>query len=379
MNQSFSKIHMVDLVYDYLLYKKDFDININEVLQKGDYINGQQVSIFAENFSKLLNVKYVVPCANGTDALQIALMSLNLQQGDEVIVPAFTYAATAEVIGLMKLKPVIVDVCPKTFNISFEEITKALTSKTKVIIPVHLFGQCADMEPIVELAKKMEIFIIEDAAQSIGAHYTFKNGQSINSGTIGDIGCTSFFPTKNLGCYGDGGAIFSNNQKIATQLKIIANHGQEKKYFHKVIGVNSRLDTIQASILNVKLKSFEQTIFSRQKVANYYDQILSKINGVTIPEKLPQSSHTYHQYTILVESKYRDKLKDYLEVKKIPTMIYYPLPLNKQEAFKSISKKVGNLNNSEMLCKSVISLPMHPNLTEIEQDFISDNIKSFFK
>jgi len=379
MSQGFSKILMVDLVSEYILNKKEIDISINEVLQKGDYINGQQVGIFAGNFSKLLNVKFVVPCANGTDALQIALMSLNLQQGDEVIVPAFTYAATAEVIGLMKLKPVIVDVCPKTFNISFEEITKALSNKTKVIIPVHLFGQCADMEPIVKLAKKRGVFIIEDAAQSIGAHYTFRNGQTFNSGTIGDIGCTSFFPTKNLGCYGDGGAIFSNNQKLATQIKIIANHGQEKKYFHKVIGVNSRLDSIQASILNIKLKSFEQTISSRQKVANNYDQMLSKINGIIIPEKLPQSSHTYHQYTILVESKYRDKLKVYLKLKKIPTMIYYPLPLYKQEAFKSISKKVGNLYNSEMLCKSVISLPMHPNLTEIEQEYKTDNIKSLFK
>ena len=370
---------MVDLVSDYLLNKSEFDKSLNVVLENGDYINGQQVKHFAENFSKLLDVKYVVPCANGTDALQIALMSLNLQQGDEVIVPAFTYAATAEVIGLLKLKPVIVDVCPRTFNISYNEILKALTNKTKVIIPVHLFGQCADMEPIVELAKKNKIFIIEDAAQSIGAEYTFSNGQKIYSGAIGDIGCTSFFPTKNLGCYGDGGAVFSNNQELGHKIKIIANHGQEIKYLHKVIGINSRLDTIQASILNVKIKSFNQSIISKQKIAKIYDQMLGEINGLRIPEKLPNSTHTYHQYTIILENGNRDNLKGYLESAKIPSMIYYPLPLFKQEAFKSISRKVGNLENSEMLCNSVLSLPMHQNLTEIEQEYITDKIKLFFK
>lgn len=379
MKQNFSKIQMVDLVNDYLLNKKEFDKSVNEVLLKGDYINGSQVAKFSENFCNLLDIKYVVPCANGTDALQIALMSLNLKQGDEVIVPAFTYAATAEVIGLLKLKPIIVDVCPKTFNISYNEILKAITTRTKVIIPVHLFGQCADMEPIVKLAKKYGIFIIEDAAQSIGADYTFSTGKTLHSGSIGDIGCTSFFPTKNLGCYGDGGAVFSNNRKLANQIKIIANHGQEKKYFHKVIGINSRLDTLQASILNIKLKSFNQTIKARQKVAKKYDQMLRLINGLKIPEKLPQSTHTYHQYTILVDKKIRNKLKSYLESEKIPTMIYYPLPLFKQEAFKSISKKIGNLENSANLCESVLSLPMHPNLTNLQQEYIADKINYFFK
>jgi UDP-2-acetamido-2-deoxy-ribo-hexuluronate aminotransferase len=373
-----SKIQMVDLVYEYLQNKNEFDQSLNSVLKKGDYINGSEVAQFAENFSKLLSSKFVIPCANGTDALQIALMSLNLEQGDEVIVPAFTYAATAEVIGLLKLKPVIVDVCSKTFTISYDEILKAISNKTKAIIPVHLFGQCADMERIMGLAKKNNIFIIEDAAQSIGAEYTFSNNQKLNSGAIGDIGCTSFFPTKNLGCYGDGGAIFSNNKEIAHQIKTIANHGQEKKYFHKVIGINSRLDTIQASILNIKLKSFKQSISARQNVANIYDQMLEGINGLSIPEKQPQSTHTYHQYTILLEADKRDKLKVYLESEKIPTMIYYPLPLFKQEAFVSISKKIGNLENSEKLCKSVLSIPMHPYLTENQQEFITSKIKTFF-
>lgn len=378
MIENLSEIRMVDLVSEYLLNKSEFDKALDQVFQNGDFINGLQVNQFAENISKLFNVKHVIPCANGTDALQIALMSLNLKQGDEVIVPSFTYVATAEVIALLKLKPVIVDVCPKTFNISYDEILKAISNKTKVIIPVHLFGQCADMEPILDLAKRNGIYVIEDAAQSLGAKYRFSNGNTLYSGTIGDIGCTSFFPTKNLGCYGDGGAVFSDNLEFANKIKMIANHGQEKKYVHKIIGINSRLDTLQASILNIKLKSFNQTILARQRVAGIYDKMLGEINGINIPTNLSQCTHTYNQYTITVEENNRDKLRFFLESKKIPTMIYYPIPLFNQEAFRTISRKVGNLNNSVDLCNSVLSLPMHPNLSVKHQEYIADQINYFF-
>jgi dTDP-4-amino-4,6-dideoxygalactose transaminase len=321
----------------------------------------------------------VIPCANGTDALQIALMALGLEPGDEIIVPSFTYVATAEVIGLLNFKPVMVDVDPFHFNITRENFEQAITSKTKVIVPVHLFGQCADMEPILALAKDHNLFVVEDTAQAIGAVYTFKDGTKKQAGTMGDIGCTSFFPSKNLGCYGDGGAIYTNNVELSERIKMIANHGQIKKYVHKYIGVNSRLDTIQAAILNIKLKHLNEYSNARRLAADRYDKLLSGISGIITPARAQNSTHVFHQYTLQVKNGKRDDLKKHLENAGIPAMIYYPVPLNEQEAFKSIGVVKGSLNITEELCNSVLSLPMHTELTEVQQVFIAKSIQSFFK
>jgi dTDP-4-amino-4,6-dideoxygalactose transaminase len=372
------KIEMVDLKGQYVKIQDDIDSSVLNVIREAKFINGPAVAEFTQSLSSYLGGALVIPCANGTDALQIAMMSLDLQPGDEVIVPAFTYVATAEVIGLLKLKPVIVDVDPQTFNMTRENIVQAITSKTKAIVPVHLFGQCADMEPIMELADKHGLFVIEDTAQAIGADYTFTNGTKKKAGTIGHIGCTSFFPSKNLGCYGDGGAIYTNDEALAERIRMIANHGQVKKYVHKYIGVNSRLDTLQAAILNVKLKYLDHFSSTRSNAADLYDYLLAEVEGIITPFRSRKSSHVFHQYTLRVADNKRDSLKTYLESFGIPTMIYYPVPLNEQEAFHNICAVIGSLSVTMDLCNSVLSLPMHTELSEKQQVFIASKIKKYF-
>jgi len=373
------KIEMVDLKGQYLNMQDEIDAAIKDAVHSANYINGPEVESFKQNLSNYLGGSYVVPCANGTDALQIAMMALDLQPGDEVIVPSFTYVATAEVIGLLNLTPVMVDVDPETFTITLDNIRAAVTSRTKAMVPVHLYGQCADMEQILIFAKKHGIYVIEDTAQAIGAKYTFKDGTQKHAGTMGDIGCTSFFPSKNLGCYGDGGAIFTNDLRLADKIRMIANHGQIKKYIHKYIGVNSRLDTLQAAVLDVKLKHLDQFNTARQAAASRYDSLLSNLDNLKIPKRAVNSTHVYHQYTIKITESKRDGLKKYLEENGIPSMIYYPIPLNQQEAYREIGKVSGNLENTNTLCQSVLSIPMHTELTIEEQMFIADKISQFFK
>jgi len=373
------KIEMVDLKGQYTKIQDEMDHALLEVVKSGNFINGPEVKKFEKNLSDYLGGPYVISCANGTDALQIAMMALGLHPGDEVIVPSFTYVATAEVIGLLRLKPVMVDVDPHTFNITCKNIEQAISPKTKAIVPVHLFGQCADMEPILELAKEKGLYVIEDTAQAIGAVYTFSDGTQKHAGTMGNIGCTSFFPSKNLGCYGDGGAIYTHDPVLAERIKMIANHGQVKKYVHKYIGVNSRLDTIQAAILDIKLKYLDKYSVARRTAADRYDDLLSGIQGLKTPVRAKNSSHVFHQYTLVVADDSRDALKQHLEAAGIPAMVYYPVPLNEQEAFQTIGAVVGSLSETEHLCASVLSLPMHTELTEEQQLFITDNIKSFFK
>jgi dTDP-4-amino-4,6-dideoxygalactose transaminase len=373
------KIEMVDLKGQYAKIQNEIDEAVLHTIRDAAFINGPQVAEFTKNLSDYLNGAFVIPCANGTDALQIAMMALGLEPGDEIIVPSFTYVATAEVIGLLNLKPVMVDVDPIHFNITRKNFEQAITSKTKAIVPVHLFGQCADMEPILALAKEYNLYVIEDTAQAIGAVYTFKDGTQKQAGTMGDIGCTSFFPSKNLGCYGDGGAIYTNNPELAEKIKMIANHGQVKKYVHKYIGVNSRLDTIQAAILNIKLKHLDEYSKARRDAADRYDKLLAGINELITPVRALNSTHVFHQYTMQVKNGKRDALKKHLENVGIPAMVYYPVPLNEQEAYKTIGTVVGSLDTTEALCKSVLSLPMHTELTEAQQVFITEHIQSFFK
>ncbi len=373
------KIEMVDLKGQYAKIQNEIDDAMLASIRSANFINGPAVSEFSKNLSEYLGGAYVIPCANGTDALQIAMMALDLEPGDEIIVPSFTYVATAEVIGLLNLKPVMVDVDPIHFNITRENFEQAITPKTKAIVPVHLFGQCADMEPILALAKEHNLFVIEDTAQAIGAVYTFKDGTKKQAGTMGDIGCTSFFPSKNLGCYGDGGAIYTNNPELAERIKMIANHGQVKKYVHKYIGVNSRLDTIQAAILNIKLKHLDEYSNARRGAADRYDKLLVGISELITPVRAHNSTHVFHQYTLQVKNGKRDDLKKHLETVGIPAMIYYPVPLNEQEAFKTIGVVIGSLNTTEELCRSVLSLPMHTELSEAQQVFIAKHIQSFFK
>lgn len=371
------KIEMVDLKSQYKKIQNEIDNAILESIRSANFINGPAVSEFSKSLSDYMDGAYVIPCANGTDALQIAMMALDLERGDEVIVPSFTYVATAEVIGLLGLVPVMVDVDPFFFNITRANIEKAISSKTKAIVPVHLFGQCADMESIIALAKEKGLYVIEDTAQAIGAKYTYNDGTIKKAGTIGDIGCTSFFPSKNLGCYGDGGALYTNNQILAEKIKMIANHGQSKKYVHKYIGVNSRLDTIQAAVLNIKLKYLDEYSCARNKAADCYDNLLHNVKNLQIPSRSIKSTHVFHQYTLLINNNQRDALKEYLEKKGIPAMIYYPIPLNEQEAYSSLGIIAENLNVTKGLCKSVLSLPMHTELTLDQQVYITDTIKSF--
>lgn len=372
------KIEMVDLKQQYSRLKTQIDSSIQECLENAIFIKGSQVSSFQKNLESYLNVSHVIPCANGTDALQIAMMALGLKVGDEVIVPNFTYVATAEVIGLLGLIPVLVDVNPNTFNIDTNCIEKAITDKTRLIVPVHLFGQCADMETIMKIANKHNLFVIEDTAQAIGSKYTFADGTVKMAGTIGDIGTTSFFPSKNLGCYGDGGAIVTNNEELAINLRMIANHGQAKQYYHEVIGVNSRLDSIQASILNVKLPHLDTFNEARQNVAKHYDNVFNSFSDIIIPFREVNSTHVFHQYTLRITNGKRDEFKKYLFDKGIPSMIYYPLPLHHQKAYQSLSKISGELNVSVKLCNEVISLPIHTEFDDEQLDYITQHIINYF-
>lgn len=373
---------MVDLKGQYLNIKSEIDSAIAGVIESCSFINGPQVKDFSQHLAEYLGIKHVIPCANGTDALQIALMALDLKPGDEVIVPAFTYVATAEVIGLLKLTPVMVDVDYATFNVTVDNIRKAITPKTKAIVPVHLFGQCCDMEPILELADEYGIYVVEDNAQALGAEYTFKNGIKYKSGTMGTIGCTSFFPSKNLGCYGDGGAMFTNDDVLAERLHMIANHGQKVKYHHTIIGCNSRLDTIQAAILDVKLKYLDDYCNARYRAAQYYSSKLNEFDKYQqyfiLPEEMENSTHVYHQYTLKVLDGKRDALKEYLSEHNIPSMIYYPLALQNQQAFKEISVAAEKLDIAESLSEAVLSLPIHTELDRGVQDMIIEKICEFY-
>jgi UDP-2-acetamido-2-deoxy-ribo-hexuluronate aminotransferase len=372
------KIEMVDLKGQYAKIQAEIDAAVLKTIRDASFINGPEVASFTKNLSAFLGGAQVIPCANGTDALQVAMMALGLEPGDEVIVPSFTYVATAEVIGLLQLKPVMVDVDPFYFNITRANIEQAIGPKTKAIVPVHLFGQCADMEQILALAKEKSLYVIEDTAQAIGAVYTFSDGTQKQAGTMGHIGCTSFFPSKNLGCYGDGGAIYTHDPVLAERIKMVANHGQVKKYVHKYIGVNSRLDTIQAAILDIKLKYLDQYSAARRAAADLYDGLLAGIDGLQIPVRAKNSTHVFHQYTLMIGNGKRDALKQHLEAEGIPAMVYYPVPLNVQEAFLTIGAVVGTLTETERLCASVLSLPMHTELTEEQQVFITNTVKSFF-
>ena len=377
------KIQMVDLKGQYLKIKDEVDAGIQNVIDNTAFINGPIVKEFAQNLSDYMGGCHVITCANGTDALQIALMALDLKPGDEVIVPAFTYVASAEVIGLLGLTPVMVDVDYDTFNVTVDNIKKALSDKTKAIIPVHLFGQSCDMEPILAIAKEHNLYVIEDNAQAIGAEYTFSDGHKAKTGIMGTIGCTSFFPSKNLGCYGDGGAIFCKDDALAEKLHMIANHGQKVKYHHSVIGCNSRLDSIQAAILNVKLKHLDEYGQARYEAASYYTEKLKAFDPnekyFITPKELEKSTHVYHQYTLKIKNGKRDALKQFLADAGIPSMIYYPLPLQEQEAFKPITRAAEDLNISRDIAYSVLSLPVHTEMTKDIQDEVISKVIEFFK
>ncbi len=370
------KIQMVDLQKQYQRIKTEVDTAVQSVIAGGAYINGPQVKEFTAQFGEYLDVPYVIPCANGTDALQIALMALSLKPGDEVIVPAFTYAAAAEAIALLGLVPIPVDVDAKTFNIDPSKIELAISRQTKAMIVVHLFGQVCDMESIQAIAKKYKLFLIEDNAQSTGAEYIFKDGSRKKAGTIGDIGTTSFFPTKPLACFGDGGAIMTSNPELAERCRMITLHGQNQKYHHKIIGCNSRLDTIQAAVLSVKLRYMDVFTASRVEKAKLYDEHLGFVSDVATPFRVGYSTHVYHQYTLLIQNGKRDELQAWLKDKGVPSFVYYPLPLHQQEAFRWCIRMSMELTESEKLCKSVLSLPIHSELTEEEQLYIIDTVKN---
>lgn len=370
---------MVDLSRQYLKIRDEIGKEFDRIFADTAFINGPVVKEFRENLEDYLKVRHVVPCANGTDALQIAMMALDLQPEDEVITASFTFIATAEVIALLRLTPVLVDVQEDTFNISPEAIEKAITPKTKAIVPVHLFGQCADMDAIMKIAEKHNLYVIEDAAQAIGADYLFEDNQIAKAGTIGHIGCTSFFPSKNLGCYGDGGAIFTNNDDYAAMLRAIANHGSTKRYYHDHIGVNSRLDSMQAAVLKVKLKYLDHYAEARRRAADYYDQAFLGNTCLEIPERFNRSTHVFHQYTLITRNIDRDALREYLASQNIPAMVYYPVPLHLQKAYRDERYREGDFPVTEALSGSVISLPMHTELTREQQDHIIHHVLEFTK
>lgn len=368
------QIQMVDLYGQYLRLKEEIDTAMQSVIESSAFINGPQVKAFAAHLEEYLDIPYVIPCGNGTDALQIALMALDLQPGDEVIIPAFTYVAAAEVVAMLGITPVLVDVDPYTFNIDPGKIEEALSPKTKAIIAVHLFGQSCDMDRIMKIADVYHLYVIEDNAQSIGASYVFPDGQVKKTGTIGHIGTTSFFPSKPLACYGDGGALTTSDEKLAERMHMIANHGQKQKYHHKLIGCNSRLDTLQAAILDIKLKHIDEFTKARQSVASRYDVALSAIEDILSPVKLVNSTHVYHQYTIQMKEGCRDVLQSMLKEKGIPTMVYYPLPLQSQEAYRNVVRVGGSLEESSRLSACVLSLPIHTEMTENEQQYIIETL-----
>lgn len=373
------KIQMVDLHRQYLRLRPELDLAMQEVMDTCAFINGPQVQRFASHLSSCLDVPYVIPCGNGTDALQIALMALDLKPGDEVIVPAFTYVAAAEVVSLLGLIPVWVDVDEKTFNINPWMIESALSPKTRAIVVVHLFGQCCDMEKIRQIAEQNHLYVVEDNAQSLGAEVLFSDGTRRKAGTIAHIGTTSFFPSKPLACYGDGGAVMTSDDRLAERIRMIANHGQLQKYHHKIIGCNSRLDTLQAAVLDVKLPHLEEFTAARQQVAKRYDEAFDQDSRWQIPCKAPYSTHVYHQYTLQVADGKRDDLQQYLKEKGIPSMVYYPLPLHKQTAFYGFSRIGSVLSVSEKLVQSVLSLPIHTEMTDEEVDYIIETVRNYGK
>ena len=379
MSETNLNIQMVDLKSQYMKIKPQVDKAINDVLSSTQFINGEHVKSFQNELAAYLGVKHVITCANGTDALQISMMALGLKPGDEIITPSFTYIATTEVIGLLGLKPVFVDCDPENFNISVEEVEKVITEKTKAIVPVHLFGQSSDMKSIMNLAKKHNLFVIEDNAQAIGSDYLGFNKPQ-KTGTIGNIGCTSFFPSKNLGCFGDGGAMMTNDDELAEKIRMIANHGQSKRYYHDIIGCNSRLDNIQAAVLRIKLKKLDQYILNRQKAANYYDKNLKDLDQLKIPSRNIDSNHVFHQYTIKLDDNIvRDDLIQYLAKKNIPAMVYYPVPSHLQKMFSKIPNTYGDMKVTNWLSSRVFSLPMHTELSTLQQDYITENLFKYLK
>lgn len=370
---------MVDLKTQYLQIKSEIDAAIAGVLEKSVFIGGEEVQSFSNALASYTGSKFIIPCANGTDALQIALMALGLKPGDEVITPSFTYIATTEVIALLGLVPVFVEVDPDTFCIDPAAIEAAITPRSKAIVPVHLYGQAANMEAITKLAHKFQLFVVEDNAQAIGAHYTFADGTQAQTGTIGHIGCTSFFPSKNLGCYGDGGALYTQDAQLAEKIRMIANHGQKVKYVHEVVGCNSRLDALQAAILRVKLQKLSSYITARQAVAAAYDAAFQNISGLSVPARSNYSTHVFHQYTLKVHNGKREALQQHLQALGVPTMIYYPIPAHKQHMFAQFEVSNLSLPVSEELCTQVLSLPIHTEMLPEQQQYIIESVLSFFK
>ena len=373
------KIQMVDLVSQYQSIKPEIDKAILSVIENAQFINGPEVSGFKVELENYLDIKNVIPCANGTDALQIALMSLGLKPGDEIITPSFTYIATTEVMALLGLKPVFVEVDPDTFCIDPAKIKESITNKTKAIVPVHLYGQAAPMNEIMEIALENNLFVIEDNAQAIGCDYLLANGKTVKTGTIGHIGCTSFFPSKNLGCFGDGGALFTNNDELAVKIKMISNHGQSKQYHHDVVGCNSRLDNLQAAVLRIKLRNLDKYNAERNKVANYYDKFFAGIKEISTPQRAKNSTHVFHQYTLKLNGIDRNELRNYLADRDIPSMIYYPIPAHKQKMFEAFGSSNTNLPITDWLTERVISLPIHTEMTEDQLEKICSTILEFIK
>lgn len=372
-------IKMVDLHTQYLKIKNDIDTAIQEVLNETAFIQGRHVREFENALAGHTGARHVISCGNGTDALQVALMALDPEPGDEVILPVFTYVATAEVVALLRLTPVFVDVDPRTFNIDVQQTAAKVTEKTRAIVPVHLFGQCADMDALMTIAEQRNIAIIEDAAQALGAQYHLTDGTLRHAGTMGRIGCTSFFPSKNLACFGDGGAMLTNDDSLAEKLRMTANHGQKVKYYYDLVGVNSRLDTLQAAVLKIKLAHLDAYTRARQQAARHYDEHLGEIAALTLPYRTKKSTHVFNQYTVQVADGRRDALKKYLQEKGVPTMVYYPAPLHFQKAYKSTQYGAGAFPEAEKLSESVLSLPVHTEMTTDQLDYICDAVRSFFR
>ncbi|MDX2249893.1 MAG: DegT/DnrJ/EryC1/StrS family aminotransferase [Bacteroidia bacterium] len=370
-------IRMVDTITQYEKIRKEIDTAIAAVLDSGAYISGPSVAQFKKHLAEYLDVPYVIPCANGTDALQVALMALDIQPGDEVITSPFTFVATVEVIALLRARPVFVDVHPGTFNLDPSKLEAAITSRTRAIVPVHLFGQCADMEPIMDIARRHKIPVVEDNAQAIGAVYRFSDGSKKRAGSIGEIGTTSFYPSKNLGAYGDAGAVFTNNPPLAEKINVICNHGSKIKYYHESIGINSRLDSIQAAILDVKLGHLDAYNAARIQAADVYDSLLKDCEGVVIPERATTSSHVFHQYTIRITAgrEERDRIKNELAAAGVPSMVYYPVALHLQDAYREYGFKEGDFPITEKLTEEVLSLPMHTELNQAQQVYIAETLK----
>ncbi len=371
------KITMVDLNSQYLKIKTEIDNAIQNVIDSSSFVKSPVVTEFENELAGYLKASHVIACGNGTDALQVSLMALDLKSGDEVITPVFTFISTAEVISLLGLKPVPADVDADTFNIDPAALESTVTDKTKAVIPVHLFGQCADMQKIIDITSKYNIYIIEDAAQAMGCEYYFKNDKKLKASTIGHLGCTSFFPSKNLACFGDGGAIITNNDELADRIRTIANHGMKVRYYYDMVGVNSRLDAIQAAILSVKLKYLDKYNLARQKAADFYDNAFKEIPDIIVPFRADYSGHIFHQYTIRIKDGRRDELKEYLQSKGIPSMIYYPVPIHLQKAFAFLGYKKGDFPVAEELSRTVLSLPMHTELDEEQMHYITQSVFDF--